>query len=267
MICVAITFGGDAMRSLPVLAIFTLLPLAGAAGETQPKQDFVEFSRLLHAIAVKQLPKQFEDDSGWGQRTEVPADIKYAALRKIVKVGDHLEAPHGAWYRFKGKIEDPAKNLKIAVKEFKKLDAKTYRIAVHVDATIMAQAEWQQWQKGILLAGIETTADVNVTAMMVCDVGLSVNRKKLPPELNIDPKVTELELDVVEFKIRDGWLLKGERAKMLGSELKDGMRSVVKTAEPIVKEAANFAIAEGLREGKGAISAGAIMKALPKTKN
>jgi hypothetical protein len=255
------------MRSLAaVFAVITLLPCAGVAGETQPKQDYAEFSRLLHSIAVKQLPKQFEDNSGWGQMTEVPANIKYAALRKIVKVGDHLEAPHGAWYRFKGKIEDPAKNLKIAVKEFKKLDAKTYRMAVYVDATIMAQAEWQQWQKGILLAGMDATADVNVTAMMVCDLGVSVNSKKLPPELNIDPKVTELELDVVEFKIRDGLLLKGERARVLSDDLKDVMRSVVKTAEPIVKEAANFAIAEGLREGKGTISAGAIMKALPKTK-
>jgi hypothetical protein len=254
------------MRTLtPLLVVLALLPIVGAASDTKPRQDYAEFSRLLQSIAVKQLPKEFEDNSGWGKMIEVPADIKLAAIRKIVKVGDHLEAPHGAWYRFKGKIEDPAKNLKINVKDFKKLDDKTYRIAIDVGATIMCQAEWQQWQKGIMLAGIESIADANVTAALVCDVGVSLNVKKFPPELNIEPKVTDLELDVVDFKVRDGLILKGERAKKVSNDLKELMRGVVKTAEPILKDAANQAIAEGLRQGKGTISAGAIMKALPKS--
>ena len=32
----------------------------------------------------------------------------------------------------------------------------------------------------------------NVTAAIVCDVGVALNLKKFPPELNIEPKVTEL---------------------------------------------------------------------------
>ena len=250
-----------------VFAVLTLLPFADATDKNQPQQEYTEFSRLLHAIAVKQLPKQFEDNTGWGKVTEVPANIRFPGIRKLTKVGDHYEAPHGPWYRFEGKIEDPAKNLKIVVKEFKKLDAKTYRVAVDVDATIMCQAEWQQWQKGLMLVGIESTADANVTAALVCDVSVSLNLKKLPPELNIEPKVTELKLDLVEFKLRDGPILKGERAKAVSSDLKDLMRGVIKTAEPLLKDAANQAIADGLRQGKGTISAGAIMKALPNSKS
>ena len=253
-------------RLFTSIALLAFVSLTVAAGEPQPMQEYGAFSRLVHKIVVKQLPKQFEDNSGWGQMIEVPANIRLAGLRKMVKVGDRHEAPHGAWRRFQGKIEDPDKNLKIVVKDFKKLDDKTYRIAVDVDATVMVHAEWQQWQKGLLLVGVEAVADADFKAALVCEVGVSPNFKKFPPELNITPKVTELEFDLVDFKIRDGFVLKGERAKALSSDLKDLLRSFVKASEPIVKEYANQAIVESLKEGKGTISAGAILKALPRSK-
>ena len=251
---------------LAMIGILALLPFGGSAGEKQPKQEYAEFSRLAHAIAVKQLPKQFEDTSGWGQRVEIPGNLALMALRTTVKVGDRLEAPHGAWRRFNGKIEDPDKNLKITVKDFKKLDDKTYRIVVDIDAIITCQAEWQQWQKGLLLIKADAIADVNVAAAVVCDVGVALNFKKIPPALDLDPKVAELGLDLVDFKIRNGPLLKGEKGKLLANEFKDVMRTVVKASEPFVREQVNQAIVQSLKEGKGTISAGEIMKALPMPK-
>jgi ribosome maturation factor RimP len=259
------------MRSLSALpGILALLPLSLAAqAPTQPKvpkDEYVEFSKLIHKVVVKQLPREFEDNSGWGQMTEVPANLPLAGLRKLVKVGDHLEAPHGTWRRFKGKIEEPDKNLKIVVKEFKKLDDKTYRVKVDVDATILCRGEVQQWQKGLMLIGGEASADANVTAAILCDVGVALNLKKFPPELNIEPKVTELGLELVDVKVRGGPILKGERGKAMADDLKDMLRAVVKASEPLVKEEANRAIAESLREGNGTISARSILQALPKAK-
>jgi hypothetical protein len=259
------------MRPLSaLLAMVAFLPLSLAAQTPAqpkvPKDEYAEFSKLIHKVAVKQLPKEFEDASGWGQRIEVPADLPLAGLRKLVKVGDRLEAPHGTWRRFKGKIEQPDKNLKIVVKDFKKLDDKTYRVKVDVDATILVRGEVQQWQKGLLLIGAEAAADANLTAAIVCDVGVSLNLKKFPPELNIEPKVKELGLELVDVKVRGGPIFKGEDGKAFARDIKDMLRAVVKASEPLVKEEANRAIAESLREGKGAISASAIMEALPKGK-
>lgn len=257
------------MRPLSAL-LGILLPLSLAAQTPTepkvPKEEYAEFSKLIHKVVVKQLPKEFEDASGWGQRIEVPDNLPLAVLRKIVKVGDHLEAPHGTWRRFKGKIEEPAKNLRIVVKDFKKLDDKTYRVTVDVDVTILCRGEVQQWQKGLMLIGADVSADANATAAIVCDVGVALNLKKFPPELNIEPKVTELALELVDVKVRGGPLLKGDKGQALANDIKDMLRAVVKASEPLVKEEANRAIAESLREGKGTISAGAIMQALPKPK-
>jgi hypothetical protein len=256
------------MRSLSaMLGIIAIVPLSLAAQTpTPPKGEYAEFSKVIHKVVVKNLPKEFEDASGWGQMIEVPANLPLAGLRKLVKVGDHLEAPHGTWRRFKGKIEEPDKNLKIVVKDFKKLDDKTYRVVVDVDVTILCRGEVQQWQKGLLLIGAEAAADANITAAIVCDVGVSLNIKKFPPELNIEPKVADLALELVDVKVRGGPILKGENGRALANDIKDVLRAAVKASEPLVKAEANRAIAESLREGKGTISAASILEALPRPK-
>ncbi|MBI1832729.1 MAG: hypothetical protein HYR84_14910 [Planctomycetes bacterium] len=249
------------MHSIIGLVGFTFV----IPGDAKPApQDFAEFSRIAHAIAVKQLPKQFEDASGWGQRIEIPGNLPFMKRRTVVKVGDKLEAPHGAWRKFKGKIEDPDKNLKINVKDFKKLNDSTYRLVVDVDVTMMCQVEWQQWQKGLLLLPAAATADASLTAAIVCDVGVSLNFKKIPPALDLEPKIAELGLDLVDFKLRGGPIVPGETGKTLAAEFKSVLRTLVRATEPMVKDYANKAIVQSIKDGKGTISAGEIMKSLPK---
>jgi hypothetical protein len=255
------------MRTLLTSIAILTLPLWLPAQElAKAKDEYAEFSKLVHKAVVKQLPKEFEDTSGWGQRIEVPDNLPLIGLRTLYKVGDHLEAPHGTWRRFKGKIEEPDKNLKIVVKDFKKLDDKTYRVVVDVDATILCHGEAQQWQKGLMLIGAEAYADANLTAAIVCDVGVSLNLKKFPPELNIEPKVSQLGLELVDIKVRGGPILKGERGQAMANDIKNMLRAAVKASEPMVKDEANRAIAQSLREGKGTISATAILDALPMPK-
>ncbi|MBI3823851.1 MAG: hypothetical protein HY289_14375 [Planctomycetes bacterium] len=239
------------------------LPPNAWAGEPESAPKFTDLSKFVTALVVKQLPKQVEDASGWGQVTEIPNNLPLMGLRKTMKVADRLEAPHGAWRRFKGQVENPDKNFKLTILDFKGLDEKTSRIVMTVDVTVMCHGEWQQWQKGLLLVGADATADVNFTAAMVCDVGTSFNFKKFPPELNIEPRITEMKLDLVDFKLRGGPILKKDRGKALTNDFKDVLRGIVKASEPAVHAFANHALAEAVRDGKGAISASAILKALP----
>ena len=254
-------------RAMGLIGILALVPLGLAAGEKQPKQEYVEFSRLVHRIVVSQMPKEFVDDSGWGQTIPAPEKLPFPLLRKYVKVGDKLEVPHGTWRRFKGKIEHPDKQLRITVKDFKQLEDKaTYRLVADVDAAIMCQGDWQQWQKGLLLINVETIADARLTAAIVCDVGVSLDLAKFPPELKIEPKVNQLGLDLVDFKLRNGPNLQGEQADQLRKDLKELLRGVLKASELVIKDQVNQAITQSLKEGKGTISAGAIMKTLPPSK-
>lgn len=251
-------------QALGLIGVFVLLSSQGTGQEKQTPKDYTEFSRLVHAIVVKQLPKDLEEASGWGGTIPVEANLPFPKLRKYVKVGEKMEMPHGTWRKFRGKLEDPAKNLKIIVKDFKQLDGKTYRIVTDIEVTFLAQAELQQWQKGLFVVGAEVAADANLTGAIVCDVGVSLNLKKFPPELVLEPKVTELGLDFVDFKVRGGPFIVGEFGDNLRRDLKESFRSILKASEPLVKIYVNEAIAQSLKEGKGSISAEAILKAMPR---
>jgi len=246
-----------------LIGLAAFVPFHLSAQESKPNPEYVEFSKLVHGIVVKQMPKQFEDASGWGQRIEVPLNLPLAKRRTIFKVGDRFEAPHGTWRRFVGKVEEPDKNLKIVVKDFKKLNDSAYRVVVDVDAIVMVDAEFQQWQKGLLLIGGKGVVDANVTAAVVCDVGVAINFKEFPPEVKLEPKVTELGLNLVEFKVRGGPILPGETGDSIRNELKNLIRSAMKSAEPAVKDHVNQAIAQSLKESRSDISIAAILKALP----
>jgi hypothetical protein len=254
-------------RTIGVIGILAILPVALSAQEPETKQDFQAFSRLIHKTVVRELPKEFKDESGWGQTIPVPPKLPLPGLRTYVKVGDKIEVPHGSWRRFKGRVEDPDKNLKIVVKDFRKTeDGKVYRLVADVDVTVLCHGEWQLWQKGLPLLGAEAVADANFTAAIVCDVGVILNLSKFPPELKVEPKVTELGLNLVDFKLRGEPIIQGENGDNLRRDLKELLRALVKSSEPMVKDYANQAIADSLKDGKGTFSAGAILKSLPPPK-
>jgi hypothetical protein len=252
------------MRAVPAIITLLAVSIAITAGEPTPKSEYKEFSRLVHAFITKQIPKEVEDASGWGGTIPAEPNLPLPRLRQYIKVGDKLEMPHGTWRKFKGKLEEPNKNLKIVVKDFKQIDGKNYRIVADVDTTVLVAIEVQQWQKGLLLIGTELAVDTNFTAAVVCDINATLNFKKFPPELNIEPKISDLGIEFVDFKVRGGPIIKGEFGDNLRRDLKDGIRSLVKTAEPVIKTQVNQAIVESLKEGKGSISADAIFKAMPK---
>lgn len=254
-------------RVIGSIAIFAGLPFALSAQDAETRPDFAAFSKLIHKTVVKELPKEFTDDTGWGQTIPVPPKLPLPNLRTYLKKGNEVVLPHGAWQRFKGKVEEPDKNLKIAVKEFQKTaDGKKYRLAAEVDVAIVCHGEWQLWQKGLLLVGAESSADASFKAEVFCEVGVTLNIKKFPPELGIEPKITDLKLNLVDFNFRHEPIIKGEAGDQIRRDLKELLRSLVKQSEGAVKDYANEAIEKSLKEGKGRISAGTIMETLPPPK-
>src|SRR5205823_435271 len=112
----------------------------------------------------------------------------------------------------------------------------------------------------------DAAGDANITAAVVCDIKVVFDLTKFPPGLTVEPKVTELGLDLVDVKLRKPGASKEEKSVPLNNDLKELLRGGLKAAEPAIKDAANRAIAQSLKEGKGGISADTIMKTLPKPK-
>jgi hypothetical protein len=238
----------------------------GPPQKADAKPDYTEFSRVIHKVAVSRVPRFVEDNSGWGHTVPIPPDLRLPRLRTMVKVGDRLELPDGLWRKVRVSIKDPDKDIKIRVVDFKKLDNKKFRLALDIDGAASTTVEAQQWQKGLLLIGFNADADVTVGAYLECDVGVTLATVKFPPELKIEPAITTLKTRLNDFNLRQvslrrlGKVLDGEKAKEIGNQYKGILEEVLHAFEPQIKDLANQAIAQSLKEGKGTVSADAIFK-------
>jgi hypothetical protein len=260
------------MRTMPLfLGAICLSPLFARADdpktpspEPSPQKDYTELTKLVHHLVVSQTPKEMDYKDGWG------ATIPYERLilpnrRTYLRSADgRTVMPHGAWKRVTLKLEDPAKDVAITVKDFKNVDGKNYRLEMEADVVLRADGEWQQWQKGLRLVGIEASADAYLRVSVVSDIGVALNLKKLPPEVTLSPKVTELALKLDDIRLRGGPIFTGEKGERIAGEIKNFLRTAVRSAETQVKELANEAIAESLKNGKSTLPAAVVLKALPK---
>jgi hypothetical protein len=257
----------------PALILFAIPVAADDPKAPEAKRDYGDFSRLIHRMVVKQLPKEFEDKSGWGQMVPLTERLRFPNLpRARVRIGDKEGYPNGLWKKFKVRIEDPEKDLKIDVREFSKVNPKTFHLVVDSEVAFTGEGEVQNWQKGLPLGKVSGLADALLGLGMVFDVGVTFNTKKFPPELNVEPKLADLRIDLKKFTLRRVFNpttnlgVEGETAKNLGDEMKDTLKSLVKSSEPDIKNRANEAIAQALREGKGNISAASLFKFAPPAK-
>ena len=127
--------------TLVIMSLTTVLGAVAAAADdpkpAAPPRDYADFSRLIHKIVVKQLPKEFEDHSSWGQIVPLTEPVRFPNLpRARVRIGDKEGYPNGVWRRFKARIDDPARDLKINVREFSKLDPKTFRLVIDSEVAL-----------------------------------------------------------------------------------------------------------------------------------
>jgi hypothetical protein len=260
------------MRYLTMLTALGL-PLSAPAGDLATKEDFADLSRLIHKMVVKQVPREHEEKIDWGKSTPIPEKLLAPRLpRTYIKVGDQKELAHGNWKRVHVKLEDPDKDLRIKVKEFRKLDKGGYRVVIDSEASLRCDGEMIQWLRGLQLLKVDGQADATIASTMVCDVDIAINFKKFPPDVKVDPKIVELGLDLKDFNLRQisgiikgNVKIEGEKLRQTGQDvMPDLIRSFMKASEPIVKEYANQAIAQSLREGKGKLSAAELLKAAPK---
>ena len=244
-----------------LLAGFVVL---GSSATAQEQFDYDELSRLIHGLVVKGAPKAFEEKSEWGKSTPYPEKLRLPNLpRTTIKVGDRVELAHGTWKRAKMWLDNPEKDLALRVTSLKQLEGSKVRIKLTANADLQSEGELQQWLNGLMLVALSARANAKVQADIECDVALSLDVKKFPPVMVIDPKITRCDLELKEFTLfKPAEARKPERAEAINGQLKNALQLMLKNGEPTIREEANKAIAQALREGKGNISAATLYKAM-----
>jgi hypothetical protein len=256
-------------RFLAMLAVLVAIPLLAQEPAAPPaKADLEPLSKLIRDAVLKQVPKSFEDNSGWNLSKPFPGKIRLPGLpRTVIRVGDHDELAHGSWRRIKGWMEDPSKDLSLQVTELRPTEGGKYRLGLTSTANLQIEGEFQQWLNGLLLVGVTARATATVQVDLDADVKLNLDVTKFPPEVTVEPKVTRIGIDVRKFELfKPQGANNPQRADGLNNDLKNLLQQALKTQEPKLTEEANRAIAEALRQGQGTFSAAKLYETIARTK-
>ena len=249
--------------------VLVAIPLLAQEPAALPaKADLEPLSKLIRDAVLKQVPKSFEDNSGWNLSKPFPAKIRLPGLpRTVIRVGDHDEIAHGSWRRVKGWMADPEKDLSLHVTELKPLPDGKYRLSLTSTADLQVEGEFQQWLNGLMLVGITGRATTTAQVDLDADIKLSLDLAKFPPEVTVEPKVVKLSIDLKKFTLFNPQTANNPpRADGLNNDLKNLLQQAIRSQEPKLIEEANRAIADAIRQGKGTLSAAKLYEAIAKTK-
>jgi hypothetical protein len=251
---------GTVILAIPLLAQGPAAPPA--------KPDLESLSKMIRDTVLKQAPKSFEDNSGWNLSRPFPARIRLPGLpRTVIRVGDHDELAHGSWRRVKGWMADPEKDLSLQVTELSPSGDGKYRLHLTSTADLQVEGEFQQWLNGLMLVGITGRATATAQVDLDADVKLTLDIAKFPPEVAVAPKVTKLQVDLKKFTLFNPQTANNPpRADGLNNDLKNLLQQAIRSQEPKLKDEANRAIADALKQGKGTFSAAKLYEAIAKTK-
>ena len=244
------------MRSMSYFAATVAgLGFLSSAAAADGKPDYTAIAAQIKKAILARMPREFEDLSEWGRTIPLPTQVRFPRLRRvIVRKGDRLEVPDGVWKRTKVWVADPNRDLQIRIADAGKAGKDVTRVRVEALVALRGSRERQRWANGVRLFDITADADAVIAIGLDCDVRVSFNLKKLPPELHVEPKIVNVQLGLREFNIRRvGPVLVLEQGE-LGEELKRTIQERMKTYEPQVKEYANRALAETLKTNKALFS-------------
>jgi hypothetical protein len=242
-----------------LLLLLTAAPLAAQTVPPPPVEEepTAPLARVIHKIIVAKLPPVYENAADWGRTVPLPERMILPRLRRtVVQVGDRLEVPDGPWRRVRVLVEDPDRDIQVRVTSFKRLELMKYRVVVESDVALRGEADLQHWRNGVVLADLTARADVVLTVRVECNVIARMDSSRGAPRMVLAPTIEDLKLNLKEFTPRQvtfrraGLTIQGEGVEAAGEEFKDLLQALLRSVEPKVKQRADDAIAQGLRDGK-----------------
>jgi hypothetical protein len=253
------------MRFALTLGVFGLTLTAAVAQEpTSPpaKADYSELSRLIRDAVLKSAPKEFSAAPAWGLSRPFPAKLRLPNLqRTTIKKGDTVELAHGSWKRGKAWMDDPQRDFELAVANLTAIEPAKYRVSITSAAPLNVDYEFQQWLNGLMILAVNGRAKTRVKVDLECDVALSLDASKFPPDVTVSPKIADMKVEIQDLKVLNpGDLPRQETVQNINEQLRGFVQSMVRAAEPRIQEQANAAIADAIRQGKGRFSAAKLLE-------
>lgn len=235
------------MHSVRSLTAIVTLLLAVSPACAEPNAFL---SGVARWITLENIPSTYSDERKWGGQKAFTQGVKFRGSFKNFKIErDKKPVNHGSWKRYHVKVVDPRNDVQVSVESIEVLGDKIKtRLNVTIQAT--AEAELQEWNRGVRLMGVSAVADATIQMKLDAETQVRWNTLGLLVSGELQPQVTAADLTLLHFELQRVGKANGQLIEKLGHELKDEVAEKVENYEPKLVEKANKALDKEIAKGR-----------------
>ncbi len=237
-----------------LLAILIVLPAANATLADEPKPppaaasppgSSASLANLIIGIVLENIPHEYEDLKHWGKQTEVFDGLKFSGKPLELKVrAREKKVNHGNWQMYKVTLIDPEHSLHGELTSLERTADGKALVDGFFTARLKVLGRTAHWEYGVQLASFSVEAECSVQLRVQCEVGMTIDPSKIPPDFVLEPKVTKADLDLVKFRVLKLSKLDGPLAREIGRSLRGKIAEKVDDQSPKVAAKLNKSIAK-----------------------
>ncbi len=196
------------------------------------------FQRLITSLVRDNIPHKFVEYDGWGETRERWDGLKvWREGLRIKTKRRKKEVKHGTWKMYRVELVNPEEYFQIRLEDIRTLPNARTEFAVCVDAKLKAFARFARWENGVQLIALSANARADVRFRAICHLGSSLDPSQFPPDVVLDPVVTQAELQLVSYRLERVSQLGGSLAFELGKALREVLeRQVAKQSDRLPRK-------------------------------
>ncbi len=223
------------------------LRLVAADAEPAPSEPFTpsaEFQELITKLAREHLPDKYEKTKNWGKTTRVFDGWKLERDGLKVETRRRFkDANDGAWQKYSIRLLDLDHKFDVRVANLRQRGSQMV-CDVTVIATVRVSGRHTQWENGVQLISIGAEADARLRLRVELAVGMKLDPTKFPPDIFLEPRVTQADVDMLDFKLRRISHFGGPVVKSLSSSVREVLEDKIEADRPKLVQRLNKSLAK-----------------------
>ena len=221
---------------------------ARPAGADEPELPSFEDEPLAGAVrqaVLHELKDKYEDDKNWGHTTEALRGVRVRGQGLKLRLEKRTKAVNdGLWQRYVVTLVEPERLLHLGLDKLRLTDQGRIAFSLRLSAKLRGEGHIERWEQGIKLLGVSAQGDATVAATIDCDVGIRFEPGKLASDVLLDPRVTAINLELIDLDVHRISRLGGKAAHELGDSFTPMVARQLKRREAKLVAKANAGIAK-----------------------
>jgi hypothetical protein len=167
----------------------------------------------IAAIVLEWIPHDFTEQRDWGKTRRVVEGL--GLRREGLRVETYRrwrEVNHGTWEKVTVRLVDPEQRFQVELKGVHPAgDKVAFDLFFHTPLAITARQS--KWVNGVQLYSVSADASADVTLRVGCQLAVHLDYRALPPDVVLEPSVSDAGLKLRQFRIHRVSKLGGEFAQ------------------------------------------------------